>query len=281
LRLWSDKLQVETRGDGFGEFLWPRQQRKDGKWFGFNAEILAKKRAQYSDRTQFRAQYYNDPNDIENATITRDLFQYYDPKFLQRMDGKWYFRDRRLNVFAAVDFAFSLARRADYTCIVVVGVDKDNNFYVLEIDRFKTERISDYISHILALHQKWDFRKLRADATSAQKAIVKDLKESYVRPHGLALAIDDHIHSRHEGNKEERTEAILQNKYQNRQIWHYRGGNCHALEEELVLKKPPHDDVKDCLASAIDSCIAPVGLARNVKPMELTQMSHSRFGGIF
>lgn len=273
--------QVETRGDGFGEFLWPRQQRKDGKWFGFNAEILAKKRAQYSDRTQFRAQYYNDPNDIENATITRDLFQYYDPKFLQRMDGKWYFRDRRLNVFAAVDFAFSLARRADYTCIVVVGVDKDNNFYVLEIDRFKTERISDYFSHILALHQKWDFRKLRADATSAQKAIVKDLKESYVRPHGLALAIDDHIHSRHEGNKEERTEAILQPKYQNRQIWHYRGGNCQTLEEELVLKKPPHDDVKDCLASAIDSCIAPVGLARNVKPMELAQMSHSRFGGIF
>jgi hypothetical protein len=41
-----------------GQFLWPRQQRKDGKWFGFSAEVLARKRAQYIDATQFRAQYY-------------------------------------------------------------------------------------------------------------------------------------------------------------------------------------------------------------------------------
>ena len=55
--------QVEDAGDGTGQFLWPRQQRYDGKWFGFDARILSKKRAQYLDRVQFRAQYYNDPND--------------------------------------------------------------------------------------------------------------------------------------------------------------------------------------------------------------------------
>jgi Uncharacterized protein conserved in bacteria len=41
---------VEDRGDGTGEFLWPRQQRKDGKWFGFDMKILAKKRGQYLDK---------------------------------------------------------------------------------------------------------------------------------------------------------------------------------------------------------------------------------------
>lgn len=54
---------VEDAGDGTGEFLWPLQQRSDGKWFGFDQKILAKKRGKYLDRTQFRAQYYNDPND--------------------------------------------------------------------------------------------------------------------------------------------------------------------------------------------------------------------------
>jgi len=134
--------QVEDAGDGTGQFLWPRQQRYDGKWFGFDARILSKKRAQYLDRVQFRAQYYNDPNDSESASISRDLFQYYEPKYLHRVDGRWFFRGSRLNVFAAVDFAFSLRRKADFTAIVVVGVDRELNYYVLDIERFKTDRRS-------------------------------------------------------------------------------------------------------------------------------------------
>jgi hypothetical protein len=40
-----EKLEeaVESIGDGTGEFLWPKQQRQDGKWFGFDQEILAKR----------------------------------------------------------------------------------------------------------------------------------------------------------------------------------------------------------------------------------------------
>jgi len=36
------RKQVESIGDGSGEFLWPRQQRSDGKWFGFDQDILAR-----------------------------------------------------------------------------------------------------------------------------------------------------------------------------------------------------------------------------------------------
>jgi hypothetical protein len=217
--------QVENLGDGTGEFLWPRQQRYDGKWFGFNQEILAKKRAQYLDKVQFRAQYYNDPNDSETSAIPRECFQYYDPAHLRRMDGKWYFKGNRLNIFASVDFAFSLNKRADYSAICVVGVDSNLNYYVLEIDRFKTDQTSEYFKHVLKLHQKWDFRKLRAEVTVAQQVIVNTLKQDYIRLHGLSLAIEDFRPNRQMGNKEERTMAVLQPRYSNRQIWHYRGGN--------------------------------------------------------
>lgn len=270
--------QVEDIGDGTGQFLWPRQQRYDGKWFGFDYKILAKKRAQYLDRVQFRAQYYNDPNDSDSAAISRDLFQYYDPKFLHRVDGRWFIRNRRLNVFAAVDFAFSLRRKADYTAIVVVGVDSDNNYYVLDIERFKTDKISDYFQKVLKLHQKWDFRKLRAEVTTAQQVIVNDLKQNYIRPHGLALSVEDFKPNRHQGSKEERIEAILQPRYNNRQVWHYRGGNCQILEEELVLTNPPHDDVKDCLASCIDSCVAPSSVTQRSNVLQFN--TNNRFGGI-
>ncbi len=272
--------QVEDRGDGTGEFLWPRQQRYDGKWFGFDSKILAKKRAQYLDRIQFRSQYYNDPNDAENASIPRECFQYYDPKHLHRNAGRWFYKAQRLNVFAAVDFAFSLRRKADYTAIVVVGIDSNQNYYVLEISRFKTDKISDYFKEILALHQKWDFRKLRAEVTAAQSVIVQDLKSNYIRPHGLALSIEDYRPNRHMGSKEERNEAILQPRYDNRQIWHYQGGNCQVLEEELVLVNPPHDDVKDCLASCIDACIAPSNTQTQPRVLKPGFGTNSRFGGI-
>lgn len=276
--------KVEDRGDGTGQFLWPRQQRYDSKWFGFDQNILAKKRAQYLDRVQFKAQYYNDPNDVENAVINRDYFQYYDPKYMKRDNGKWYFRDRRLNVFASVDFAFSLSRKADYTAIVVVGVDSDYNYYVLDIDRFKTDKISEYFTRILNLHRKWDFRKIRAEVTSAQQVIVNDLKQSYIRPMGISLSIEDYRPNKYQGSKEERVDAILQPKYANRQMWHYQGGNCQILEEELVLRNPAHDDVKDSLASCIDVCVAPAfNRSSGISSTNLSSVglsSHSRFGGI-
>lgn len=271
--------QVEDVGDGTGEYLWPRQQRSDGKWFGFNQEILARKRAQYTDPAKFRAQYYNDPNDITEGSIKKDWFQYYDKRNLSRQAGRWFYGNEKLNVFAAVDFAFSVNRKADFTAIVVVGVDRKNNFYVLDIERFKTKTISDYYEKILNLFLKWDFRKIRAETTVAQAVIVEDLKVNYIRPNGLALIIDDHRPTK---KKEERIEAILQPKYHNRQIFHYESPFTEALERELILTKPPHDDLKDALASAIEIAIAPsfMGMGVQSKNIKKDNFYHPRFGGI-
>ncbi len=220
---------------------------------------------------------------MENAAIRPEMFQYYDKGFLARQNGRWFFKTTRLNVFAAIDFAYSLKNEADYTAIVVVGVDQSHNYFILDIDRFKTNKISEYFSHILRLHQKWDFRKIRAEVTAAQDVIVKDLKESYIRPHGLALSVEDYRPSRNEGVKEERMNAILQPRYANLQMWHYRGGNCQTLEDELVLTKPPHDDVKDCLASCVDICVAPTGgvsYNRSARESQAAERYHPRFGGV-
>jgi phage terminase large subunit-like protein len=245
---------VEDNGDGTGQFLWPRQQRKDGKWFGFDQKILAKKRGQYLNRSQFRAQYYNDPSDPDDVPVSKDKFQYYERKFLKLENGYWYMRGSRLNVFAAVDFAYSLGKKADYTAIVVIGVDSENQVYVLDIDRFRTDRISEYFEHLLHLSNKWSFRKLRAEVTVAQAAIVRQLKDM-IRENGLAISIDEFRPQR--GTKQERITAVLEPRYDNLSIWHYRGGECQTLEEELGTRNPAHDDVIDALASAIDMAVKP------------------------
>lgn len=276
--------QVEDKGDGTGNFLWPRIHSPSlNKWFGFDTKELARKKAQYSDITKFRAQYYNNPNEVGTASITPSMFQYYNRTLVENKGSKWYIKQSRLNIFAAVDFAYSLNKKADYTAIVVVGVDSRNNYYVLDIDRFKTDKISDYFDRILRLHTKWDFRKIRAECTAAQSVIIKDLKENYVRKFGLALTIEDYRPSAREGTKEERIEATLQPKYANGQIWHYSGGYCEELEEELIFLRPAHDDIKDCLAACVDTCIPPSA--------QMTQQYHkftlekpdyinARFGGV-
>jgi phage terminase large subunit-like protein len=211
------------------------------------------------------------------------LFQYYDPNHLAHLNYTWNYKRERLNVVAAVDFAYTTGKRSDYTSIVVIGVDGQSNYYVLEIDRFRSDKISDYFSHILKLYQKWGFRKIRCEVSVAQQVIVRDLKENYIRPHGLTLAVDEFRPTRWLGSKEERIMAILEPRYANHQIWHYPHGNTQVLEEELIFQNPAHDDVKDALASAIDFATAPVNVFRNRSLDSAPQSAfqfHSKFGGV-
>jgi hypothetical protein len=270
--------EIEDEGTGTGQFLWPRQMRTDGQWFGFDQQIWAKKYAQYLDKTQFYAQYYNNPNMYEGGGIKADRFQYYKPEKLTQTAGRWYYGDRLLNLYASIDFAYSLSLRSDFTALVVIGVDHDNNIYVLDITRFKTDKLSEYYEAIKRAHVKWNFRKLRAEINAAQDVIVKDLKENYIKYEGLSLSIDPYRPSRDEGTKAERIRNILEPRYANLSVWHYRGGNCQILEEELMLGKPPHDDVKDALAAAVDISAPPRarGLRRRVDNI----VYHPRFGGI-
>lgn len=261
-----------------GVFLWPQSPRpSDGKPFGFNVQELARKRAKYVDRTQFYAQYYNDPNDPSMDRLDRTKFQYYDEKFLNCEGGQWSINGERLNLFAAIDFAYSMKKTADYTAIVVIGISPGNQIYVLEIDRFRTSKISEYYTHLFAMYSKWGFRKMRAEVTAAQSVIVKDIKDNYVIPNGLALSIDEYRPTRNLGSKEERVAAILETRYDNQVMWHYKGGMCNLLEEELILANPPHDDIKDALSQAVDIAVAPT-MSRKKKDNKVVY--HPRFGGV-
>lgn len=270
---------VEDRGDGNGNFLWPRQRRKDGKWFGFDNSILSRKRGQYLDRTQFRAQYYNDPSDPDNQPISYDKFQYYEKKFLTRQSGLWYYKDRRLNLMAAMDLAFTKKEKSDFTAIVVIGVDYENNVYILDVDRFKTDRISEYFDHLFLMVQRWDFRKIRIETTAAQSIVARELKENYIKPNGLSLKVEEYKPTRIQGSKEERLAAILEPRYENLQIFHYRSGAMQLLEDELVALYPPHDDIKDALATAIEGAIKPSNQKRRLSQKEEGIVYHPRFGG--
>jgi hypothetical protein len=262
-----------------GEFLWPRRIRNDGKAFGFDQRSLARIEAEYSDRTQFFAQYYNNPNDPGSNRLSKDKFQYFNPRLLTEQSGTWYFNHRKLNIYAAVDFAYSLSNRADFTAIVVIGVDQEDNVYVLDIERFKTIKTIDYFQKIKTLHSKWNFKRISAEVTAAQKTIVESIKD-YVRKDGMRLKVEEFRPTRQEGSKEERIAAILEHRYENQEIYHREGGWTDTLEEELVLSRPAHDDIKDALASAVSIAVRPTRTNKDSMNDFLSASSgRNRFGG--
>lgn len=274
--VWDIKeFAVETDG----RFLWPKTMRTDGKYFGFDNQVLARIRAEYSDTVQFYAQYYNDPNDPGSNRINKSKFQYYDKKFLRQEGGHWYFKRSKLNVYAAIDFAFSLNKRSDYTAIVVVGVDAEGFYYVLDIDAFKSDKISEYFRHLCDLHSKWEFKKLRAEVSVAQAVIVRDLKDK-MREEGMSLSIDEYRPTRNEGTKAERIAANLEHKYENMSIWHFKGGYTDMLEEQLIQARPQNDDLKDALSSAIEIATKPKRSRGNEDKQTNIIAFHPRFGGV-
>ena len=260
-----------------GEFLWPKQRRKDGKTFGFDQKELARKKAKYLDITQFYAQYYNNPNAVETQLFDRSRFSYYDKDKVENFSGAWYFGDKLLHVYAAMDFAYTITNNSDYTVIAVVGVDEDNNYYVLDIDRFKTNKISVMYDRAEAVFRKWRFKKMRCEVVAAQRLIVTQFKD-YMRSQNIMFTIDEYNPPRNM-NKAERIASILEPRYNNNQIWHYKGGNCQTLEEELIMNNPEHDDVKDAVAACVEICKSPISHRAWGKKSNVIAFN-SKFGGV-
>lgn len=262
-----------------GVFLWPRETDARGKSYGFNRKELSRIYGMYTDKTQFYAQYYNDPNDPESNRLDSSRFIYYDPVHLRCEGGVWYFKGKRLNVYAAIDFAFAKTKRADYTAIAVIGIDHEGFIYVLALDRFKADRISIYMDRVIALHEAWNFTRLRAEVTGAQSIICNDLKDR-VRQEGMSLVIDEFRPNKSQGSKEERIAAVLEPRYEQLTILHARGGLTPALEEELLLSRPEHDDLKDALAAVVEIAKRPSARTSRENLNENIIPIHSRFGGV-
>jgi phage terminase large subunit-like protein len=264
-----------------GQFLWPRHQNKDGRWFGFNKTILSKKKAEYTangEVTQFYAQYYNDPNDRTTAPISRDMFRYYEEDALHFDGGFWYIDDKPLYLYAAVDLASSIRKTSDYTAITIGGIDDDGNRYLLSADRWKTDRTSITLDKLETAYQKYSFRAMRIEAIGGFKLVANDIKLG-LEQRGIRIPIELYTPPP-QAAKIVRIHGVLEPMYQAGSVFHYRGGVVEALEEELVSMHPSHDDLKDAWAATLDPQFMKKPVNNQVRNNRKNVIQfNSRFGG--
>lgn len=281
--LWDIvEYQVESFGDMTGEFLWPRTVNPtDGKPYGFDTPSLAAIQARYfsqGENAQFYAQYYNDPNDPDSEKVSRDCFQFYDPKFVTFTDGFFYFNKKRLILSAAMDVAWTTNKGSDYTAIAVVGVDSEWNIYVLALDRFKTQDYDTYYEHVNALYSQWGFKKLHVETNAGGTLVASEIKKR-LKQNGHTLMVVGKASTANEGKKEERHNAILVPRVKNGQVYFAKGGLTQVAIEEIVLERPPHDDLKDVLTAAISNLVVAPSRTENTNNNIVPFRYHTRFGG--
>lgn len=286
-KIWSVKSHVvedSPNRTGDGVFLWPRQMHPEtGQWEGYDIQVLARKRGEYFSSfsyAEYYSQYYNDTNPDNSRRVDNSNFQYLDRRYLTVTDGKVYFKDKQLKTFAGMDVAWTERRGSDYTAIAVIGLDSEGFTYILDLVRFKTSHFEKYYQEVINLHRKWHFRKIRVETNAGGKFVEQELKR-IIRLNGDSLAVEGKPTTSREGNKKERAAAIIEPRYGNQSVYHFSGGLTNVYEEELILERPPHDDLLDAVVTAVSIAEPPAKSTVNKFYLDLDQkvISDSRFGG--
>lgn len=130
--------------------MWPRER-------------LEAARREYIDQGMpdgYSQEYLNCPIDPSVAFFRKD-----DLKPMVEADF-----DRNLKYYAAIDFAISQKTTADYTVIVVVGVDEDGKIYVVEVDRGRWDA-KDIIDEMFYVQKKYNPELFTAEDGMIQKSI--------------------------------------------------------------------------------------------------------------
>ncbi len=108
-----------------GEALWPGR---------FDLEFLNEQRS--LDPLGFEALYQQRPSLADGDLFRRDTLRFYDPAEIDEND---------LRIYCSSDHAVDTKQRSDYTCLLRVGVDKQNNIYLLDCwwRKAKTDMVVD------------------------------------------------------------------------------------------------------------------------------------------
>ena len=166
-KTWRTKV-YEAHNHDFSEILWPEQ---------FPKERLLAIRAGYeaqNDLDGYSQEYLNKPVATGNAYFNPDYF--YD--FERDKSERWI--EPNLEYYAAADFAISEKEKADYTVILVAGVDPDGMVYVVDVNKFRGDA-DVIIGELLATQKHYKPNVFSFETEKIDKAIGPSLNRAMMR----------------------------------------------------------------------------------------------------
>ena len=207
-----------------GELLWPER---------FDMEFMEAQRR--LDRRGFSALYQGKPTPEDGDLFRREHLVFYDKAKLPK----------DLRIYAASDHAVGVDRtRNDATCLMIIGVDQQDDIYVLDCwwQKQPTDKVVDAMLELIRKHKPliwW------AEKGHISKAIGPFLRKRMA---------EERVYCRIEevtpvANKVQRAQSILgrmaMKKVQMPKNAHWTGA---AVDELLKFPQGRHDDFVDTLA---------------------------------
>tara|TARA_R100000700_G_scaffold10306_1_gene14953 strand:- start:7127 stop:8494 length:1368 start_codon:yes stop_codon:yes gene_type:complete len=152
-----------------------------------------------------------------------------------------------VDVYCGVDPASSLSARADFFVVATIGVDHDNNKYIIDVYR---NRISpaEQPKILIDAYKKYRPRRMKVETVGYQEALrvaVRDLmREENLYIPGLETGVKPR------NSKSERLMSLVP-LFAKKQFY-FRPQDIEPQQEFLSYPKGKHDDVMDAVWTALD-----------------------------
>ena len=244
-----DKILKARKVIGKDWNIYIRQIKEGDKYFfpeKYNDKTLSKIERAQSDH-HHKKQYYNDPRRLSNTIFTeemRDMAKKLWSDEAIKNNGT----PRVENKYILIDPAISQTERADYTGIIVLGVNLENKWFLIEAMQVKLDT-EQLIETVITLYKQHHPKLVSMEARGFQKVILQ-----WLHKRRKELGLYFKVYEYDPGNKlskEQRIETLLP-RFKSGTI----GYSENMVELDYMLRKYPdfssreHEDILDALAQA-------------------------------
>ena len=187
--------------------------------------------------------------------IKSEWFKYYTKQTLSEFDEEGNYKDyiyiqtqdkavklEDLKIYTTVDLATSTKESADFTVVTTIGVDKENNVYVLDVIRKRIEA-PDIVKLLEQVYEKWQPTSIGVESAGFQLALIQIIRRQTTLPIVKLKADKDKLSRALPLSAKMEAGMVF---FPNDALWY------SDLEKELlVFPSGDHDDQVDSLAYAI------------------------------
>ena len=202
----------------------------------------------------FYQEYMNEAQSPDNAPFKPEYIKlhHYDFKrengqnlLTREIDGE---KERKpVSVYCGIDPASSLAARSDFFVIAVIGIDGDNNKYIIDIVRDKIDPALQPET-IIKVFKKYKPRRMKIETVGYQEALRSNVRKMMLDEGLYIPGLEKGIKPRQK--KSERLLSLVAPLA--RGEFYFRPTDIHAQQEFLSYPRGKHDDILDAIYYALD-----------------------------
>jgi len=218
-----------------GEALWPEH---------LTVLDIEKIKADYISKGQaflFYQEYQNDPVSDENRKFKQEKFKYFTDEDIDK---------KALNTYITIDRAYSKAKTADATGIIVVSVDRDNFWYVRSAERFRGNE-QEIIDKIFDLKAYFHPIKIGIEQKAFEYTLKPTLDFEMKRRNNFFLVEQLKDLGR---KKNIRIEGLIP-RFETGSIF-IKKDQVDLIDELVRFPKATHDDLSDALSYMLEMAAA-------------------------